>query len=434
MGGALVIMQKQIDVQDLRKGMYVARLDRPWTGTPFIFQGFEIRSDEQIEQLQRLCRHVYIDLALDSQFSLLRVKTEVGGKDSMSSIATRSQLNPKHADILKPVHGQHAVAPHYLDITTVEEELGVARALELSARDLAYTIMDDVRLGHSVDSKGARDMIAGMVDSIVRNPDALVWLTNLRNKDQYTALHSVRVAILALAFGRHLGLSTEELNILGVGALLHDIGKLKISNEIINKPGQLTKQEYEIMKSHVPNGVRILETTHGIPQAAIEVARRHHERYRGTGYAHGVSGDQIGLFGLIGAIVDTYDAVTSDRAYHHGISAYDALAMLYEARDKEYHGGLVNQFIQCMGIYPIGSVVEMNTGTIGVVVTVNRQRRLRPKVALVFDAEKRSFPDGTIIDLAHTGNKKNGPIIEIRRVLDAGMSGIDPAHYLTTIS
>ncbi|MHB1566721.1 MAG: HD-GYP domain-containing protein [Acidiferrobacter sp.] len=424
-------MSQQIDVHDLRIGMYVSKLDRTWIGTPFLFQGFEIRTDEQIGQLQRLCRHVYIDANPDRVARSPRPRTRPTDGETAPVADQSAATHTRYAEILKPAPGRHVAPPHYPDLNTLEEEMPAARAIELGTRELVYTIMDDVRLGHSVDSGRVREMIAGMVESIVRNPDALVWLTSLRNKDEYTALHSVRVSILALAFGRHLNLPTEDLNVLGIGAILHDIGKLKVPNDILNKPGRLTAQEYEIMKTHVPLGVEILETTHGIPAAAIDVARCHHERYTGTGYIYGHSGDRIGLFGLIGAIVDTYDAITSDRAYHAGISAYDALAQLYGLRDKDFHGGLVGQFIQCMGIYPIGSIVEMNTGSIGVVITVNRHRRLRPKVALVLDAARQSYPDGTVLDLAHTGQDPAEPIIEIRRVLAAGTNGINASAYLS---
>jgi len=419
-------MSKQIAVYDLQKGMYVSKLDRSWAGTPFLFQGFEIRTDEQLIQLQRLCRHVYIETNLGQSTYSLRGIT--GQLDTGSA----SPTDTRHTEILRLPQSRHAEPPRYADLTTLEEEIPVARTLELGMRDLVYSIINDVSLGHSVDSQRVRDMIAGMVDSITRNPDALICLTHLRNKDEYTALHSIRVAIIALAFGRHLNLSIEELNILGIGALLHDIGKLKVSNEILAKPGPLTQQEYEIMKTHVPRGVEILKGAHGIPIASIDVARCHHERYTGTGYSYGLSGDRIGLFGLIGAIVDTYDAITSDRSYRAGISAYVALANLYEGRNKDFHGGLVDQFIQCMGIYPIGSIVETNTGSVGVVITVNRHRRLRPKVALVYDANKQPFPKGTILDLAYGAASPSGHILEIRRVLAAGTGGIEPSIYLPT--
>lgn len=262
--------------------------------------------------------------------------------------------------------------------------------------------MDDARLGRALDGAGARNAVTAMTDSIIRNPDALACFIQLKNKDEYTALHSLRVCILALTFGRHLGFTADQLSVLGIGALLHDLGKMKVPSEILNKPGRLTDQEFEIMKSHVPHGVAILERTPHIPAPAIEVARGHHERYGGNGYILGLKMDAIGLFGMIGGIVDSYDALTSDRVYRDGLSAFDALSRMYDARHVNYHPELMAQFIRCMGIYPIGSIVELNSGEIGVVVTVNRVRRLKPRVALALTAEKKRYPAPKIIDLMQT--------------------------------
>jgi putative nucleotidyltransferase with HDIG domain len=239
----------------------------------------------------------------------------------------------------------------------------------------------------------------------------------------------MRVCILALSFGRHLGLEKHELNLLGLGALLHDIGKMKVPADILDKPGALDDKEYEIVKSHVPRGVEILEDNAGIPRPAIDVARCHHERYGGSGYVLGLKGDLIGMFGMIGGIVDCYDAISSDRAYHTGMSAHTALKKMYEWRNRDFHSGLVEQFIQCMGIYPIGSVVELNTGEIGVVVTMNRQRRLKPRVNLVLQADYYPIPNATVIDLMSYKTRDGRPC-EIDRVLEPGVYGINPVQYL----
>lgn len=407
--------------------MYVSELDRPWVGTPFLFQGFEIRSDEEIEQLRELCQFVYIDTEAE--------QTRAPHPAAPAIRIPPRVIAPEHktvtdAEVLKQTLRADRARPRYNDLTSLDEEIGAARDLETNTRELVYSIMDDVKLGRAINSARAKELVAQMVDSIVRNPDALVWLTQLKAKNEYTALHSLRVCILALAFGRHLDLAPDHLNVLGTGALLHDIGKLKVPNEILDKPARLTDDEYRIMKTHVPEGVKILEVTSGIPAAAIDVARCHHERYSGAGYVNGITGDQIGLFGLMGAIVDCYDAITSDRAYHSGLSAYDALKKLYEGRNKDFHGGLVEQFIQCMGIYPIGSIVEMSTGSVGVVITVNRERRLRPKVALVLDSQKHPYPVVTVLDLFHSPHDNSGLALEIRRVLPAGSYGISANTYL----
>jgi putative nucleotidyltransferase with HDIG domain len=272
-----------------------------------------------------------------------------------------------------------------------------------------------------------------MARSVLRNPDALICFTQLKKKDDYTALHSLRVSILALAFGRHLGFDEADLNLLGMGALLHDIGKMRVPSAILNKPGKLTDREFDIMKSHVPAGVEILEKTQDIPSKAIEVARLHHERYNGTGYMKQLKRDQISLFGLIGAIVDVYDALTSDRAHQDGISPLDALWKIYEWRVRDFQPALVEQFIQCIGIFPIGSVVVLNTSDVGVVRTMNRAQRLKPEVVLVLKPDKTRYGALRAVDLARETSPSGKPY-EIKKTLPAGQYGIQPVHYLPVMA
>ncbi len=402
-------MRKKIDVRDLMIGMYVSELDRPWLGTPFLFQGFEVHTNAELLKLRRLCRHVYIE-------------TDPGS----IAIAQKPVAVPDLGLLRRFAPGQRH-QPLYHDQTTVEDEIPRARETYNEARALIQDIMEDARLGRTLDSVRARRSVTAMTESVVRNPDALACFSQLKKKDEYTALHSLRVCILALTFGRHLDFTPDQMYVLGLGALLHDIGKMKVPNEILNKPAPLTEREFELMKSHVPQGVAILEQTPGIPAAAIEVARGHHERYGGQGYILGLQGDAIGLFGSIGGIVDSYDALTSDRIYRDGRSSYDTLTHLYNARRVDFHPDLIAQFIQCMGIYPIGSIVELNTGDIGVVVTVNRLRRLKPRVALVRTPEKKPYTALKIVDLM---NPPAGHNLEIRAVLPAGSHGINPVDYL----
>jgi putative nucleotidyltransferase with HDIG domain len=416
-------MKKKVPVAELKPGMWVAELDRPWRETPFLFQGFEIRSPEEIEELKRYCRHVFV------------IEPEAypgtGTARTPAPAAPRLLTTPTAYDEYELL--RRTTAPRfdatYADASTLEEEVAAIAPPHAEARALIREVMEDVRLGKNLDALRARRVVAELVESVIRNPDALTCFIQLKKKDEYTALHSLRVCILALAFGRHLGLPREELNVLGVGALLHDIGKMKVPNEILNKPGELTEYEFALMKAHVPRGVEILERTVGIPAAAVQVARCHHERYDGQGYVGGLSGDRIGLFGMVGGIVDCYDAISSDRAYHAGMSSHAALKQMYEWRGAAFHPGLVEQFIQCMGIYPIGSVVALNTAEIGVVVTMNRVRRLKPRVALVLKSDGTPYGRSAIVDLmAHT--TRDGRPCEIERVLEPGAYGINPTTYL----
>ena len=419
----LRIMKRKLGVEQLKVGMYISELDRPWRETPFLFQGFEIRSEDEIRELRRYCQHVFIDTPETYQKPLPRTPAE-------KAVAQEAQQHKRvERDLLIKIESQPLLQPAYHDVTGLEEEVEIVRESHRATKELFYTLMEDVRVGKNINTLGAKKVIGELVESVIRNPDALTCFTQLKKKDEYTAQHSMRVCILALAFGRHVGLDKHELNLLGLGALLHDIGKMKVPNEILNKPGTLNDYEYALMKSHVPRGVEILDKTSGIPRPAIEVARCHHERYSGNGYVNGLKGDQIGLFGMMGGIVDCYDAISSDRAYHTGMSAHGALKKMYEWRNRDFHPGLVEQFIQCMGIYPIGSVVELNTGEVGVVVTTNRMRRLKPRVALVLRADFNPYPGATMVDLMEYKTRDGRPC-EIDRVLEPGVYGIDPVHYL----
>ncbi len=406
--------------------MYVLDLDRPWLETPFLFQGFEIRSQDDIAELQRYCKYVYIDVPESSDISPHLHARE---KDKVPySIQTGDREKNFEYAFLK-ITNRPRNRPLYPDQTTLEEEICAVREHHDRTRELIYTVMQDIRLGRNIQSLDAKKVVGALTESVIRNPDALICFIQLKKKDEYTALHSLRVCILALAFGRHLGLEKEELNVLGIGALLHDMGKMKVPNEILNKPGALDEREFEIMKSHVPRGVEIVEQAGNIPPAAVEVVRCHHERYNGRGYVSGLKGEQIGLFGTIGAVVDCYDAISSDRAYRGGMSTHTALRKMYEWRNKDFHPKLVEQFIQCMGIYPIGSVVELNTGEIGVVVTMNRVRRLKPRVTLVLQPNASPYPSQKTVDLMQHKTRDGRPC-EIERVLEPGTYGINPTHYL----
>ncbi len=419
-------MKKKISVHDLELGMYVSELDRPWLETPFLFQGFEIRSVEEIAELRRYCRFVYILVAEQTtgrhDRSLFRVS------DGVSAAVYGEQQKKIEFEILRKAAAPAPADLYYEDLATLEEEVQTVHAVYSEAKTLIASMMEDVRLGRAIRTGKAAKVVAGLASSVIRNPDALVCFSQLRNKDQYTALHSLRVAILALVFGRHLGLDVDTLNVLGIGALLHDIGKLKLPNEILEKSEPLSEQEYQIVQTHVPLGVSILEGT-AIPRAAIEVARCHHERHDGTGYVSGMRRDEIGLFGQIGAIVDYYDAITSDRAYHVGMSAHVALRQMYAGRGQAFHPERVEQFIQCMGIYPIGSIVELNTGEVGVVVAMNRQRRLKPRVTLVLRSNATPYETPRIVDLMEQTSSEGQPL-EIERVVEPGLYRINPVQYL----
>lgn len=422
-------MKKKIDSSDLRKGMYVSELDRPWKETPFLFQGFEVKDESMLAEVKNLCEFVYVETDYIAGSNQPRPVTPPSVN---FTVDTEPKKEAKH-DLSYVLDGPPTNKRWAPDQTALEEELPRAREIESATRNVLYTTLEDVRLGRTIDSEATKAVIADMVESIISNPDAMGVLSQLKNADEYTALHSVRVCILALTFGRHLDMTREELNLLGVGALLHDVGKMKIPAEILNKSDTLTEKEFEIVKTHVPLGVKVLENSPGISPLSIEVAANHHERYGGGGYASGSKGNSIGVFGMLAGIVDCYDAITSDRTYHKGMTSYEALSKMYQWRTSAFHPGLIEQFIQCMGVYPIGSLVELTTGAIGVVATVNRERRLKPRVALILNSDKQKYESVKVVDLMQEAIHQPNGAPEIKKVIPAGEYGILPTDYLPLI-
>lgn len=402
-------MKKQISVHELKYGMWVSEPDRSWLETPFLFQGFEIQSQEEIETLRSICGHVYIDTDLGCDV------------DPHASAIGSCTNNPTD-------HAAHACAT-YQDQTSVEEELEAAKETYANSKVVLAEIMDGVRLEKKINSRQIKQTVTSIADSIIRNPNAFTLLTRLKNKDSYTYSHCLDVCALSLIFGRQLGFAKEELEILGIGTLLLDIGKLRIPTELLEKPDELTPAEFKVIKTHVSHSVDIMSKAKGVLPDSIEIAHTHHERENGYGYPRKLAGKQIPIFGKMAAIVDCYDAMTSDRAYRCAISSHKALRTLYARKDKEFQAGLIEQFIQCIGVYPVGSLVELTTGEVGVVLSQNRVRRLRPEIMLILDEHKNAIESGAVIDLMKELSDSSGNPLEIKDVLEPGAYGIDTREF-----
>ena len=403
-------MKKKIDIEYLQKGMYIAELDRPWLESPFIFQGFVVDDEEVFKRVNELCSYVIIDTEKgdDIDPSIAYVS---GEESVVIDFKTRKQIPIK---------------------ISFQEEVKQAKVTYKNARNRIDSMFSDARMGKNIDVTGAKEVVSDMVDSIVRNPDAQLWLSNLRKRDEYTAIHSLNVCIFALTFARFLGFNVDEMNEIGIGALLHDIGKMRVPLEILNKEGKLTEKERQIVKQHAQHGFDILKNSPGLPASTIEVVFTHHERKKGTGYPRGLIESQIHLFSRMVAIVDIYDAITSDRVYHHGMNTLDALKNMFKWRENDLDSELVESFIQCLGIYPIGSLVELNTGEVGIVLSVSQGRNLVPIVMLVCDKDKQVVTPPKILDLSKFTHEKTeeDKVIEISKVLEANSYGIDLFEYI----
>lgn len=406
-------LEQKVSISDVKLGMYVSRLDRPWLETRYLFQGFHINSVGDIQELRQHCDYVYVD--------------PERGKAAERPLATvkRKSTGDELARIFKTATGNE----RYPVVTSLEEELGACRDAHTHTLDVVGNILDELRAGHNIKAQAIRTAVKGMIASIIRNPDAFFWLARLKSKDGYAYAHCVDACGLAIAFGRHLGFSKPELEELAVGTLLFDIGKLQLPETLLKKPGRLTDAEYSLIQRHVEFGVSIVSDMKGVSETIISTILHHHERHNGKGYPRAVRGGNIPVNGRIAALVDCYDAITSERAYSPAVSAYDAIQMIYEWRDKDFQTDMVEQFIQCIGLYPTGTLVELSTGEVAIVLAQNRVRRLRPKLMLVLDREKVAYEFTPVLDLIEDPVDEQGDLIEIQRPLAPDTYGINASDF-----
>lgn len=365
--------QKKIHVGELRVGMFVSKLDRDWLDTPFIMQGFLIESLEDIDIVSEFCEYVWVDA----------VQSRRAGPSSGPGSATSAP-----------------VPTHYIHDVPLREEQQKVLGIYREARSITKSMLNGIRLSGSIDTAQAKATVNDCVNSILRNPDALMWMAKIRDESEYTAEHCLNVCILAVAFGRHLGMDENELQNLGLCGLLHDVGKMRVPPEILHKPARLTPKEMRMMMAHTVHGRNLLLSAKGIYQGAIDVAYSHHERLDGTGYPRKLPGHGISRFSRIIAIVDAYDAMTVDRCYSSAKTSTEALKILYKARGSHFDDELVLQFIKSVGLYPPGSIVELYSGHVGVVVETNRKFRHLPRVVLLLDEQKQTLKKEELIDLS----------------------------------
>ncbi|MGD8690751.1 MAG: HD-GYP domain-containing protein, partial [Gammaproteobacteria bacterium] len=358
-------MKRKVDAGDLRIGMYVTELDRPWLETPFLFQGFYISNNDELRQIRDLCKFVYVDTDPPEEDHAPRNRPATGGKNAapVRDIRDRSgESGTEPWDVATP-----STAQSRREYAAFRKELPRAWQFRNQARDYIDEVLQDIRLGNGANTQHARAVVNDLVTSITTNANASLWLTNLRQRHEYTAIHSINVCILSIAFGRHLGFAREHLELLGLGALLHDVGKMRTPVEILDKPGPLTKEEFEVMKRHPVDGYELVRKAGRVPQEALDVIRYHHERLSGNGYPEGLKGDQLSTAVLVVALVDTYDAITSDRVHQNGIPAHHVLTMMHHLAPNDFGRELMEEFINCIGIYPVGSAVRLSNGALGVV-------------------------------------------------------------------
>lgn len=408
--GADNVVETEIPVSKLQLGMHVVRLDRPWEETDFLLQGFIISSSEEINELCNQCRTVFIEgrISYRDQVVNQRVKTRAPGKGTPSSEPARK------------VSYIHEI-PH-------EDEIQGALDNFHRSRNAAKQILNSVRLGRVLDLNAIRPVVRGVVDSILRNDSALMWLTRIRSKDAYTAEHSMNVCVLAAAFGKHLGMLDYEIELLALSGLLHDVGKVRCDSDILNKPGSYTPEELRHVQWHTVFGQQILLAVPGIEPVTVDVAHSHHERMDGKGYPRGLSEKNIPYFAKIIAVVDSYDAITGHRVYDAARSSKQALDIIYKGAGTQYDRDLAMELIRFIGIYPPGALVEMSSGEVAIVLESYPGYRLRPKVLVVRDREKRPCPE-KICNLMNL-HVASGEPVKVTREWPNGSFEVDLKDYM----
>ncbi|HXM81912.1 MAG TPA: HD-GYP domain-containing protein [Burkholderiales bacterium] len=392
-------MKKSVPVAELKMGMYIAELDRPWTDTPFMFQGFYLETAEQLETLKKFCKTVFVDPDPP--------KLAEPARPAPSTV--KSQLDLSRIGKVR-----------YAEQAPVEREVKQAGVAYKSTSTLASDVVGAVRAGRTLDTPRVEQAVNSMTESVLRNPDALLLFSQLKEKGDYTTSHAVDVAVYMTAFGRFLQLPTEDIILLGYLGLLQDVGKTKLPTELLTKRSRLSEAEFAQAKQHVQYSVEILEATSGLPPRLPELAALHHERQDGSGYPKGLKGKDIGLFGSIAGIVDTFDALTARRPYAEPVPPSAALSMLYKWRGTLFDPVLIEQFIRCIGIFPLGSTVELNSGEIGIVIGQNVEKRLQPRVMVIRDAKGNPLKPQKLLDLSRGLKAPDGEPYRIRRTLEYG--------------
>lgn len=398
--------------------MHVSDLDIPWIESPFLFQGFKIKNIEEIQQLQSTCNYVYVDTEKPPIELTRKLKTV---SKTIQKPVKKKKRKPTKIDFTDTITLKRAK----FDKNAFTENLITARQSRDKTRLYIDEMLSEAKMGKVVDTQRAKVLVAELANNIVNNLDASMWLTQLKKRDEYTAIHSLNVCVLSLTLGRALDLSTDELNELGLGALLHDIGKMQVPLEVLNKPGKLSPEEFEIMKTHPQKGYEMLLNDNTLSHEVLAIVKSHHERPNSSGYPDCLAEKEITYFTKIVTITDVYDAVTSDRVYHNGMTPHEAMQRLYEWMPDNFDQTLIEIFIKTLGIYPIGSVVELKTGHIGIVVKLNDNQGLKPVIILVMNRDKEFYPRRKLINLASSIWDKRDGKPEILRIADPKEYNID---------
>lgn len=392
-------MIKKIPTQQVKLGMFIQALDGPWLSHPFWKTKFLLNDPADLVALQRSqVAAVWIDGSKG---------LDLAGAPAVAPPAAAPGVAAVSA-VVKPER-QPAGA-----------EVERAAALVNRSRQQVMSLFGEARLGKAVDAEQCLPLVEEVANSVARNPSALISLARLKTKDDYTYLHSVAVCALMVSLSRQLGLDEAQTREAGLAGLLHDVGKMMMPTEVLNKPGQLTDDEFAVMRSHPMRGYEALKEGNAVPEAALEVCLHHHEKMDGSGYPHKQAGEQISLLSRMGAVCDVYDAITSNRPYKN---AWDAAGSLQRMAQWQGHFDprVFQAFVKCVGIYPVGTLVKLHSGRLAVVVDQHPTNLVAPTVKIFFSTKSQMPIPVELLDLANSNDR----IVGRESAADWGFKNLD---------
>jgi HD-GYP domain-containing protein (c-di-GMP phosphodiesterase class II) len=422
----------KVNSENLQIGMYVSGLDRPWLDTPFLLQGFYVKDRNDIGIISGICDFVYIDTIISSKSmndNIPSVSAAMGIESDFSGTTTTTARKEINTD--KPrSNGNYDLFPGkklelYEDATHWKNEAPAAEQAISGLHNGLNELLTRTRKGGSLELPKIKQAVEPMINSVIRSPNACIWLVRMKKQDNYIYEHSLGTSIWAVALGRQFGLPRADLRSLAIGGLLFDIGKLQLDSTMLKSNRRLTSKESWVMKKHVEVGFKLLQDGGMTNRDVLDMVTYHHERYNGTGYPQGLVGDEIPVFGRIAAIVDCYDAITSNRIYASALSPSLAIKQLYNWKNVYFQAEIVEEFIQAIGIYPAGTLVQLTSGEVAIVVAASRYRRLRPEIMLLLDKNKEPLSEMKFIDLKEVKETEEGAPLDIINSLEPSAYGID---------
>ena len=387
----------KVPAMSLEPGMFVAELDRPWLETPFALQGFVVRDTDEVLYVSKHVEHVYVDAEYKGYPQFLSLALEPTAGDGGNRLKLRKDF-------------EHA------------------RVCFESAADTLDRVFDSLRSGHRGDMGAVRDAVNPLIEGVFNNQEAVAALLRLKESGDYRYHHGVSMAVWSAILGRHIGLHRDELEKLAIGCAMCDVGMTQLPSELLGQAENLSDEQRKVIQAHPLIGAEMVSESGEVDFEVVAIIENHHERMDGSGYPRGIEGAGIPLLARIAGLVDTYDAMITQRPYAAARTSHEAAQELIDCKGSLFQEAMVEQFVQAIGLFPTGTVVELNTGEVGIVVKQSQTRRLKPEVVIVLDQDKQKKDPLAIVDLSNQRIAAEGERWIARELLP-GTYGINSEDY-----